>query len=78
VPAGKAAAVTTPTIVLQAGEGEDSTQRATRLLASALWCAQHETLENHTLQAPPDVIAPVLLRFFGTGSTPTTNGEAGS
>jgi pimeloyl-ACP methyl ester carboxylesterase len=56
---------TMPILVMDGGASEEWMHNATRNLASVLPGAQHRTLPGQTHAAAPEVIAPVLIEFFG-------------
>jgi pimeloyl-ACP methyl ester carboxylesterase len=64
VPAGIAAAVAVPSLVLDGGESPDFKHAAADALARALPRAHRRTLAGETTLVPPEVLAPVLTAFF--------------
>ena len=57
--------VAIPTLVLDGGESPAWMHRAARALADVLPHAQHRTLAGQTHAVAPEVLAPVLVEFFG-------------
>jgi pimeloyl-ACP methyl ester carboxylesterase len=64
LPAGRWAAVTIPTLVMDGGKSPAWIRNAARALASVLPNAQYRTLEGQTHMVKPDVHAPVLEEFY--------------
>lgn len=65
VPHDLAARILTPALLLSGGASPDSLQQAARATAAALPNAEHLTLEDQTHEVAPEVLAPVLIEFFG-------------
>jgi pimeloyl-ACP methyl ester carboxylesterase len=64
LPAGRWAAVTIPTLVMDGGKSPDWMRNGSRALAGVLPNAQYRTLEGQTHMVKPDVHAPVLEEFY--------------
>lgn len=65
VPHDIASRILTPALLLSGGASPDSLQHAARATSAALPNAEHRTLEGQTHEVAPDVLAPVLIEFFG-------------
>lgn len=69
LPAGRMAAVTMPTLVMDGGASPAWAHNSVQALMEILPNAQRRTLEGQTHDVNPDALAPVLLEFFeGQGS----------
>jgi hypothetical protein len=64
LPAGRAASVTAPTVVIAGGASWEWMRNTAQVLASILPDGQQRTLEGQTHDVAPDAIAPVLVEFF--------------
>jgi len=64
LPAGRWAAVTMPTLVMDGGKSPAWIRNAARSLAGVLPNAQYRTLEGQTHMVKPEVHAPVLEAFY--------------
>jgi pimeloyl-ACP methyl ester carboxylesterase len=64
LPAGRWAAVTIPTLVMDGGKSPAWIRNAARSLAGVLPNAQYRTLGGQTHMVKPDVHAPVLEAFY--------------
>jgi pimeloyl-ACP methyl ester carboxylesterase len=64
LPARRWASATTPTLVMDGGASPAWIRHTAQSLAQVLPNAQHRTLEGQTHAVAPDVMAPVLERFF--------------
>ena len=58
------ASVTVPTLAMDGGASPEWARNAVRALVEVLPDAQHLTLEGQTHAAAPEVVAPVLEKFF--------------
>ena len=67
VPVEQAGEIRVPTLVMAGGVSPDSMQQAARDVAAAVPHAQYRTLEGQTHQVAVEVLAPVLIEFFGEG-----------
>jgi pimeloyl-ACP methyl ester carboxylesterase len=65
VPRHLASTITVPAVVLAGSASPQSLQRAAKATADALSTAEHRTLDGQTHDVAPDVLAPVLVEFFG-------------
>jgi pimeloyl-ACP methyl ester carboxylesterase len=65
VPRDLASTITVPALVLAGGASPQNLQQATKATADALPTAEHRTLDGQTHDVAPDVLAPVLVEFFG-------------
>jgi pimeloyl-ACP methyl ester carboxylesterase len=65
VPRDLARAIAVPALVLAGGASPQSLQQAAKATADALATAEHRTLDGQTHDVAPDVLAPVLVEFFG-------------
>ena len=65
VPAGKAAAVKVPALLIESSGTIERLSRATRAAAEALPDARHVVLEGGFHEVPPETLAPALKGFFG-------------
>lgn len=70
VPRDVASRILTPALLLSGGASPDSFQQAAKATATALPDAEHRTLEGQTHEVAPEVLAPVLIEWFGA-SLPT-------
>ncbi len=68
VPTKRLASVTVSTLVLDGGASPAFMQNAAQATADALPNTQHRTLEGQTHAVAPEILAPVLVQFFGGGS----------
>jgi pimeloyl-ACP methyl ester carboxylesterase len=66
VPAGIAAKISVPTLVLDGGASPDNLRGAARALADAVPGARHATLSGQTHDVAVPALAPVLVEFFAT------------
>ncbi|SRR5258708_16310228 len=64
VPAERLASITVPTLVIDGGASPAFMQNAAQVAAHALPNAQRRTLEGQTHDVAPEVLAPVLEKFF--------------
>jgi pimeloyl-ACP methyl ester carboxylesterase len=64
VPTEKAANVTVPALVMDGGASYPFMHVTALALAKAMPHAQHRTLEGQTHEVAPQVLAPVLVKFF--------------
>ncbi len=64
LPAGRWAAVTAPTLVIDGGASPDWARNAVAALAQALPIAERRTLIGQTHQVDPEVLAPELEAFL--------------
>jgi pimeloyl-ACP methyl ester carboxylesterase len=64
LPARRWASATTPTLVMDGGASPAWIRHTAQSLAQVLPNAQHRTLEGQTHAVAPDVMAPMLERFF--------------
>lgn len=65
VPSGRAAGLSTPTLIMDGSATEWPFMHITALaLAKAIPNAQHRTLEGQTHQVAAGVLAPILIEFF--------------
>lgn len=64
LPAGKWAAVTIPTLVMDGGKSPAWMRNAMRAWAEALPNSVHQTLAGQTHMVKQDVLAPALVNFF--------------
>lgn len=64
LPAGRWAAVTVPTLVVDGGASPDWARNAVEALVEVLPDAQRRTLEGQTHQVDPEVLAPGLAEFL--------------
>jgi pimeloyl-ACP methyl ester carboxylesterase len=60
------ASMTVPTLVMDGGASEQFMHSGADALAAVLPSAQRETLEGQTHDVKPEVLAPVLKKFFGS------------
>ncbi|HEY7202158.1 MAG TPA: alpha/beta hydrolase [Candidatus Dormibacteraeota bacterium] len=67
LPAEPFASIAAPTLVLTGGASPAWMQAAGRTVAAAIPGGRHRTLEGQGHGAAPDVLAPVLVEFFGSG-----------
>ncbi len=58
------ASITVPTLAMDGGASPEWAQNAVRALVEVLPDAQHLTLEGQTHGAAPEIVAPILERFF--------------
>ncbi|HEY9522131.1 MAG TPA: alpha/beta fold hydrolase, partial [Thermopolyspora sp.] len=65
VPRDLAATIAVPALVLSGSASPQPLQRAAKATAAALPTAEHRTLDGQTHDVVPDVLAPVLMGFFG-------------
>lgn len=66
VPAARLASITVPTLVIDGGASPMPMQNAAQATAEALPNARRRTLEGQTHDVAPEVLAPVLEKFFGS------------
>ena len=66
VPREVASTITVPALVMGGSASPEGLQQAAKATAAALPNAEHRTLEDQTHDVAPDVLAPVLIEFFGT------------
>jgi pimeloyl-ACP methyl ester carboxylesterase len=66
VPTGRAARVLAPALVMNGGASFPFMADTARTLSQAMPHAQHRTLEGQTHDMVPEVLAPVLVEFFGS------------
>ncbi len=66
LPTRRAASVTVPTLVINGGASPAWARNAVQALADVLPNAQRRTLEGQTHDVAPEVLAPVLEKFFKT------------
>ena len=66
LPAGRWAAITAPTLVVDGGRSPASMRHAMRALASVLPNANLRTLKGQTHIVKPQVLAPALAEFFAS------------
>jgi hypothetical protein len=64
VPPAIAARVTIPALVLDGALSPEFKHAAADAIAAALPDARRETIADQATVVPPDVLAPVLARFF--------------
>jgi pimeloyl-ACP methyl ester carboxylesterase len=64
VPTERLASITVPTLVIDGGASPASMHNAAQAVAHALSNAQHRTLEGQMHDVAPEVLAPVLVKFF--------------
>jgi pimeloyl-ACP methyl ester carboxylesterase len=64
VPTERLASITVPTLVIDGGASPASMHNAAQAVAHALPNPQHRTLEGQTHDVAPEVLAPVLVKFF--------------
>jgi pimeloyl-ACP methyl ester carboxylesterase len=64
VPAERLASITVPTLVIDGGASPAFMHNAAQAVAHALPNAQHRTLEGQMHDVAPEVLAPVLVKFF--------------
>jgi pimeloyl-ACP methyl ester carboxylesterase len=64
IPAGRAAQIHVPALVMSGGNGAPSMRAAAEVLSRAMPNAKLLTLEGQTHQVDPGVLAPVLVEFF--------------
>lgn len=64
VPAGRAARVTMPTLVVVGSESYPFMHDTAKALAKAIPHAQYRTLEGQTHEVASEALAPVLIEFF--------------
>jgi len=64
VPAGRAAAVAVPALIMNGGDSYPFMRVTALELANAIPNARHRTLEGQTHDVTPEAIAPVLVEFF--------------
>jgi pimeloyl-ACP methyl ester carboxylesterase len=64
LPAQRWASATAPTLVMDGGASPEWMRNGATALANVLANAQHRTLPGQTHEVGPEVIAPVLERFF--------------
>ena len=64
VPAGRAANVAVPALIMDGGESYPFMHIAATALANAAPNAQHRTLEGQTHEVAAEALAPVLVEFF--------------
>jgi pimeloyl-ACP methyl ester carboxylesterase len=65
VPRDLASTIAVPALVLGGGASPRSLQQAAKATADSLPTAEHRTLDGQTHDVAPDVLAPVLVEFFG-------------
>ncbi|MFF4651812.1 alpha/beta fold hydrolase [Streptomyces sp. NPDC001380] len=65
VPTGVLAGIAVPVLVLDGGASPEPLRAPARAVAAAVPGAEHRTLPGQTHEVAPDVLAPVLLKFFG-------------
>jgi pimeloyl-ACP methyl ester carboxylesterase len=65
VPLDRAAQITVPSLVLAGSAGPPGLRRAAEALGKALPTAEFRVLDGQTHDVDPDVLAPVLVDFFG-------------
>jgi pimeloyl-ACP methyl ester carboxylesterase len=65
VPTERAASVMAPTLVMNGAASYPFMEETARALAKAIPRAQHRVLEGQTHNVAPEVLAPVLLAYFG-------------
>jgi pimeloyl-ACP methyl ester carboxylesterase len=65
LPAGRWAAVTIPTLVIDGGASPVHMHSGANAIAGVLPAAQRRTLEDQAHAVAPEVLAPVLAAFFG-------------
>jgi pimeloyl-ACP methyl ester carboxylesterase len=65
VPRDLASTIAVPALVLGGGASPQSLQQAAKATADSLPTAEHRTLDGQTHDVAPDVLAPVLVEFFG-------------
>jgi pimeloyl-ACP methyl ester carboxylesterase len=65
LPPDRWASVTVPTLVVDGDQSPAWARNSVRALAEALPDAEHRTLQGQGHRAAPEVLAPVLLEFFG-------------
>ncbi|HYB88608.1 MAG TPA: alpha/beta hydrolase [Streptosporangiaceae bacterium] len=66
VPTGRAARVLAPALVMDGGAGMPFMHDTAGTLSQAMPHARHRTLEGQTHDMNPEVLAPVLVEFFGS------------
>jgi predicted alpha/beta-hydrolase family hydrolase len=64
VPTERLASLTVPTLVIDGGASPAFLQNAAQVVAHALPTAKLRTLEDQTHDVAPEVLAPVLEKFF--------------
>jgi hypothetical protein len=65
LPAGRWAAVTIPTLVIDGGASPAHMHSGANAIAGLLAAAQRRTLEGQEHAVAPEALAPVLATFFG-------------
>jgi hypothetical protein len=66
VPRDLAATIAVPALVLAGSASPQGLRRAAKATADALPTAGHRVLDGQTHDVAPDVLAPVLVEFFGS------------
>ena len=64
LPAGRWAAVTIPTVIVDGGESPEYVHNGARAIAETLTDARRSTLEGQTHEVAPEALAPILKEFF--------------
>jgi pimeloyl-ACP methyl ester carboxylesterase len=64
LPEGRWASVTIPTLVIDGGDSPTWARNAVQAIVDMLPQAQRRTLEGQTHEVDPEVLAPVLEKFF--------------
>lgn len=67
VPAGLAASVTVPVLVIAGGASPEMLQRGARAAADAIATAELRVLDGQTHDVSPEALAPALADFFRRG-----------